>query len=135
MMLLQTAIASSKLLPAAVNTKAQILECCSAVHGVELNGSQTKAELIEQARLAITTGIEAEVPQRALALLMEAMGNAHQPHPIAEVMLQGPGDAAAQIGSRRLARSAAGGGAKQGLTGHLDQILPLHQREQAPGGD
>ena len=30
-------------------TKAQIVEYCSAVHGVELDGSQTKAELIEQA--------------------------------------------------------------------------------------
>ena len=64
---------------------------------------------------------------------MQAMGNAHQPHPIAQVMLQGPGDAAAQIGRWRLARSAAGSGANQGLPGHLDQILPLHQREQAPG--
>ena len=64
---------------------------------------------------------------------MQPMGNAHQPHPIAQVVLQGPGDAAAQIGSWRLACSAAGGGAHQGLTGHLDQILPLHQREQAPG--
>jgi len=30
-------------------TKAQILEHCSSVYGVELDGSQTKAELIEQA--------------------------------------------------------------------------------------
>ncbi|MCT0216858.1 hypothetical protein KQ298_11060 [Synechococcus sp. CS-1330] len=30
-------------------TKAQIVDYCSAVHGVELDGSQTKAELIEQA--------------------------------------------------------------------------------------
>jgi hypothetical protein len=30
-------------------TKAQIVEYCSAIHGVELDGSQTKAELIEQA--------------------------------------------------------------------------------------
>jgi hypothetical protein len=30
-------------------TKAQIIDYCSAVHGVELDGSQTKAELIEQA--------------------------------------------------------------------------------------
>ena len=66
---------------------------------------------------------------------MQAMGNAHQPHPIAQVMLQGACDAAAQIGRWRLARSAAGGGANQGLPGRLDQILPLHQREQAPGHD
>ena len=49
-------------------------------------------------------------------------------------MLQGPGDAAAQIRSCRLAGSATGSGADQGLAGHLEQILPLHQREQAPGG-
>ena len=30
-------------------TKAQIVDYCSAVHGVELDSSQTKAELIEQA--------------------------------------------------------------------------------------
>jgi hypothetical protein len=30
-------------------TKAQIVDYCSAVHGVDLDGSQTKAELIEQA--------------------------------------------------------------------------------------
>ena len=69
--------------------------------------------------------------QRAVALLMQPTRHTHQPHPIAEVMLQRPLDAAAQIGSRRLACSAAGGGANQGLVGHLDQILPLHQREQA----
>jgi len=31
-------------------TKAQIIEHCSSVYGVELDGSQTKAELVEQAR-------------------------------------------------------------------------------------
>jgi len=30
-------------------TKAQIIEHCSSVYGVELDGSQTKAELVEQA--------------------------------------------------------------------------------------
>ena len=30
-------------------TKAQIIEHCSTIHGVELDGSQTKAELVEQA--------------------------------------------------------------------------------------
>jgi len=50
------------------------------------------------------------------------------------MVLQGPGDAAAQIGRWRLSGSAAGCGADQGFTGHLDQILPLHQREEAPGG-
>ena len=84
--------------------------------------------------LAIGCGIEAEVPQWALALLMQPAWHAHQPHPIAQVVLQRPLDAAAQIGRWRLARSAAGSGANQGLTGHLDQILPLHQREEAAGG-
>jgi hypothetical protein len=43
-------------------TKAQIVEYCSAVHGVELDGSQTKAELIEQATAleAQATGSSAE---------------------------------------------------------------------------
>ena len=69
------------------------------------------------------------MPQRAGALLMLAAGDAHQADAIAQVVLQGPGDAAAQIGPSVLACSAAGSGAKQGLTGHLDQILLLHQRE------
>jgi hypothetical protein len=43
-------------------TKAQIVEYCSTVHGVDLDGSQTKAELIEQANAleAQTTGTTAE---------------------------------------------------------------------------
>jgi hypothetical protein len=86
-------------------------------------------QLIEQAGLAIGCGIEAEVPQRAGALLVLPAGDAHQPHPIAQVVLQGPADAAAQIGPSGLACPAAGSGAEQGLTGHLDQIFPLHQRE------
>ncbi len=90
-------------------------------------------QLIEQAGLAINAGIEAEVPQRALTLLMQPPRHAHQPHPIAQVVLQGPSDAATQIRSWRLTGSAAGSGADQGLASHLDQILPLHQREQAPG--
>jgi len=36
-------------------TKAQIVDYCSAVHGVELDGSQTKTELVEQA-----TALEAQ---------------------------------------------------------------------------
>jgi hypothetical protein len=36
-------------------TKAQIVEFCSTVYGVELDGSQTKAELVEQA-----TALEAQ---------------------------------------------------------------------------
>jgi len=92
------------------------------------------AQLIKQAGLAINAGIEAEVPQRAQALLMQPARHTHQPHPIAQVVLQGPADATAQIGLSRLAGAAAGSRADQGLAGHLDQILPLHQREQAPGG-
>jgi hypothetical protein len=49
-------------------------------------------------------------------------------------MLQGPGDAAAQIGPSGLACFAAGSRADEGLAGHLDQIFLLHQREQTPGG-
>ncbi len=43
-------------------TKAQIVEYCSAVHGVDLDSSQTKAELIEQATAleAQTSGTSAE---------------------------------------------------------------------------
>jgi len=93
------------------------------------------SQLIEQAGLAISAGIEAAVAQRALPLLMQPAWHAHQPHLIAQVVLQGALDAAAQIGLDRLACSAAGSGADQGLSGHLDQILPLHQREQAAGGD
>jgi hypothetical protein len=37
-------------------TKAQIIDYCSAVHGVELDGSQTKAELIEQATALEASG-------------------------------------------------------------------------------
>ena len=57
----------------------------------------------------------------------------HQPDPIAQVMLQGTCDAAAQIGRRRLTGTATGRGAHQGLTGHLDQIIPLHQGKQTAG--
>jgi hypothetical protein len=91
-------------------------------------------QLIEQAGLAISAGIKAEVPQRALPLLVQPAWHPHQPHAIADVVLQGPSDAAAQIGRSGLTSSAAGSGANQGLAGDLDQILPLHQPEQAPGG-
>jgi hypothetical protein len=43
-------------------TKAQIVEFCSAVHGVELDSSQTKAELVEQA-----TALEAQANETAAA--------------------------------------------------------------------
>ena len=47
-------------------------------------------QLIEQAVLAIGCGIEADVAERAGALLVLAAGDAHQPHPIPQVVLQGP---------------------------------------------
>lgn len=43
-------------------TKAQIVDYCSAVHGMELDGSQTKAELVEQA-----TALEAQAGGTAAA--------------------------------------------------------------------
>lgn len=43
-------------------TKAQIVDYCSAVHGVELDASQTKVELIEQA-----TALEAQANDPAAA--------------------------------------------------------------------
>ena len=46
-------------------------------------------QLIEQARLASGMAIKADVTKGALTLLMQPAWNAHQPHPIAQVMLQG----------------------------------------------
>ena len=89
--------------------------------------------LIQQGVLVSDGGDEAGVAEWAGALLVLAAGDAHQGDAIAQVVLQGPSDAAAQIGPSGLAGSAAGSGAHQGLTGHLDEILPLHQREEAPG--
>jgi hypothetical protein len=43
-------------------TKAQIVDYCSAVHGVELDSSQTKAELVEQA-----TALETQANDTAAA--------------------------------------------------------------------
>jgi hypothetical protein len=60
--------------------------------------------------------------------------DSHQPHPIAQVQLDASGDPAAQVGPSGLSGSAGWSGADQGFSGHLDQILSLHQREQAPGG-
>jgi hypothetical protein len=40
-------------------TKAQIIEHCSSVYGVELDGSQTKAELVEQATALEYQGVTA----------------------------------------------------------------------------
>lgn len=69
------------------------------------------------------------MPQRAAALPMLPAEDALQGDAIAEVVLQGPGDAAAQIGPSGLACSVASCGANQGFSGHLDQIVPLHQRK------
>jgi hypothetical protein len=46
-------------------TKAQIIEHCSTVYGVELDGSQTKAELIQQAAALEDQGGSATEPQEA----------------------------------------------------------------------
>ena len=42
-------------------TKAQILEHCSSVYGVELDGSQTKAELVEQATALAQQPVEQQL--------------------------------------------------------------------------
>jgi hypothetical protein len=67
-----------------------------------------RGKLTEQTRLAIGMGIEVQMAQWALDLLMLPMGNAHQPHPIVQLVLQGAPDAAEQIGLSGLACSAAG---------------------------
>jgi hypothetical protein len=65
---------------------------------------------------------------------MLTAGDAHQPHPIAQVMVQRTLDAAPEVRLSRLARMDSGDGAHQGLAGHLEQIVPLDQWEQAMGG-
>ncbi|WP_231597943.1 hypothetical protein [Synechococcus sp. CBW1002] len=67
-------------------------------------------QLIEQAGLAIGCGIQAEVPQRAGAHLVLPARDAHHSHPIAQVVVQNHGDAAAGMGRWRLAIPAAGTG-------------------------
>ena len=42
-------------------TKAQILEHCSSVYGVELDGSATKAELVEQATALAQLPVEQQL--------------------------------------------------------------------------
>jgi hypothetical protein len=73
----------------------------------------------------------AAVAKRSSNRFVHVAGDAHQADRITEVVLQCPGDAAAQIGPSGLAGSAAGSGADQGFSGHLDQILPLHQRTKS----
>jgi hypothetical protein len=90
-------------------------------------------QLIEQARLAIAAGIEAAVTQGAITCFVDLPGHSHEAHAIPQVVLQGAADAAAQVWSGRLASAAAESGANQSLTGYLDQILPLKQREEAAG--
>jgi hypothetical protein len=46
-------------------TKAQIIEHCSTIYGVELDGSQTKAELVQQATGLEDQGGSATEPQEA----------------------------------------------------------------------
>ena len=67
-------------------------------------------------------------PRGHVTHLVLPAGDVQQPHPLAQVVLQRPGDAAALIGLRRLARLAERHRAQQSLAGHLDQIIPLHQR-------
>ena len=74
------------------------------------------------------------MPQGALALLMQRARHAHQPHSIAQVMVQRALDAAPEVRLSRLAITAARSRAHQGLTGHLEQVVPLDQREQPMGG-
>ena len=47
-------------------TKAQILEHCSSVYGVELDSSQTKAELVEQATALAQLPVEQLLPDLLL---------------------------------------------------------------------
>jgi len=47
-------------------TKAQILEHCYSVYGVELDGSQTKAELVEQATALAQQPVEQPLPDLLL---------------------------------------------------------------------
>jgi hypothetical protein len=49
-------------------TKAQILEHCSSVYGVDLDGTQTKAELVEQA-----TALELQAAPVDEALLVDGL--------------------------------------------------------------
>jgi hypothetical protein len=58
-------------------TKAQIIEYCSTVYGVELDGSQTKTELIQQAAALEDQGGSATEPQEGQeAMSCEALPDA-----------------------------------------------------------
>ena len=112
----------------------QLLQGGPGEGGLQRGLSDGSRQLLKQGGLTGGGSIKAGVAERPGALLVLTAGDAHQADAIAQVVLQGPGDAAAQIGRCRLSSSAAGSRADQGFTGHLDQILPLNQREEAPGG-
>jgi hypothetical protein len=62
--------------------------------GLQRGPSDGCRQLLQQGELTGGGSIKAGVAKRPGAFLMLAAGDAHQPHPIAQVMLQGPGDAA-----------------------------------------
>ena len=82
---------------------------------------------IQRALAGGQRGMEAAVTQRAIALLMAPPRDPHQPHPIPQVMMQRPLDAAAQIGRSRLSRAAAGS-RKARLNRSSKGIAKGHQR-------
>ena len=57
-------------------TKAQIVEFCSSVYGVELDGSQTKAELVEQALALEAQASGSEGSSDAADLAAQELGDA-----------------------------------------------------------
>ena len=57
-------------------TKAQIVEFCSSVYGVELDGSQTKAELVEQAMALEAQASGSEGSSDAADLAAQELGDA-----------------------------------------------------------
>jgi hypothetical protein len=92
-----------------VQQKQQTIELCQLLHGrlgerkLQRQLDCWSGQLIQQGVLTISGSIEADVPQRAGALLvLLPAGDAHQAEAIAQVVPQGPGDAAAQIGLSRL---------------------------------
>jgi len=91
-------------------------------------------QLHHQGELTGGVSNKAGVAERPGALLLLTAGDAHQADAIAQVVLQSLGVPAPQIGPSGLTGSAARSGANQGLKGHLNQIFPLHQWEEAPGG-
>lgn len=68
--------------------------------------SDGSRQLLQQGGLTSTGSIEAGVAGQTDACFLLAPGDAHQPHPIAQVVLQGTGDAAEQIRIKALATAA-----------------------------